>query len=75
MHKKELIFTIAFTLSLMSIIYFLGSSITGHVVQTMYCEDGICDEFCKYNKDCTNEGEVCCDVEGFGVCRVECEEE
>ncbi|MBW2990537.1 hypothetical protein KY348_02410 [Candidatus Woesearchaeota archaeon] len=68
MNKESLKFTSLFFLGLIILIYFLGSSITGYVVQTMYCDEDKCQEFCKYDKECKNPGELCCDKGGFGVC-------
>ncbi len=66
MHTKEAFFISLFVIALSLTLYFLGGSVTGLVVQTMYCE-GDCQEFCKFNTDCA-PNQVCCDKSGFGVC-------
>ena len=72
MEKKDLIFRFVLIILLIAPFYFLGSSITGFVTQTMHCEDGGCNEYCRFNSDCF-EG-VCCDKGSFGVCGSSCEE-
>ncbi|MBS1267209.1 MAG: hypothetical protein MAG795_01181 [Candidatus Woesearchaeota archaeon] len=66
MQRKEAVFVSLFIITLSITLYFLGSSVTGRVVQTMHC-DGDCQEFCKFNTDCAPD-QVCCDKKGFGVC-------
>lgn len=68
MDKRELLFTVVFVFSLTILLYYLGSSITGFATQSMYCEDGTCKEFCKFNSDCTAADEFCCQKEDFGIC-------
>ena len=77
MDNRDWIFTITFIVSLALSLYFLGSSITGFVVQSMHCPGSICKELCRFNTDCTGTNEICCDIGGFGVCEKvsECEEE
>jgi len=67
MDRRDWTFTLVFIVSLLISLYFLGASITGRLVQSMYCEDGVCKEFCRFNTDCSGD-EMCCDYGGFGVC-------
>ena len=52
MKKRDIFFLLAFVISLGTIFYFLGTSITGYAVHEKYCENGVCKEFCKSNFDC-----------------------
>lgn len=61
-------FGIAFVIALTLTLYFLGTSITGLVVQSMHCDQGKCAEFCRYTSDCAGIDEMCCDISGYGVC-------
>lgn len=61
-------FAITFVVGLTLTLYFLGTSITGLMVQSMYCDQGECKEFCRFTSDCTGVDEMCCDVNGYGVC-------
>jgi len=70
MHAKDLTFTVIFVTTLVVLLYFLGVSITGYVAQSMYCEKGICREFCRFDSDCINGKETCCQKDDFGVCEV-----
>ncbi|MDD5087079.1 MAG: hypothetical protein PHV16_04990 [Candidatus Nanoarchaeia archaeon] len=67
MEKKEIVFLVSLFIAFSLLLYFIGTSITGYVVQSMYCEDGICKEFCKFNSDCSGK-EICCQLGDFGVC-------
>jgi len=67
MEKKELIAITIFVAGLTLVAYLLGSSITGYIVQTMYCEDGLCKEFCQYSSDCFGE-KICCQKNDLGIC-------
>jgi hypothetical protein len=61
-------FAVVFTVGIVLTLYFLGTSITGFMVQSMYCDQGECREFCIYETDCTKLDEMCCDINGYGVC-------
>lgn len=67
MRKSERIFVFVFFISLAVLLFCLGISITGYFIQTMYCEQGTCKEFCRFNSDCSAD-EICCDKIDFGVC-------
>ncbi|MFH1317008.1 MAG: hypothetical protein ABII01_05810 [Candidatus Woesearchaeota archaeon] len=67
--KKDIMIIGIFILSILASVYFLSSSITGYVVQTMYCDEQDCDELCNTDSDCSISDEVCCDQNGFGVCK------
>jgi hypothetical protein len=69
MEKQDWLFASAFMISFLAMLYLLGSSITGYVTQTQFCDDGICTDFCRFNADCNYPYDVCCDEGGFGVCR------
>jgi len=66
------LFGAVFLLTFMVTLYFLGSSITGYISQSMHCEDGFCYRMCNSDSDCTtNKG--CCDNGGYGICKSECD--
>ncbi|MBT4648003.1 hypothetical protein HN827_05845 [archaeon] len=67
MERKDIIFLITFSLALASSIFYLGNSITGNVVQSQFCENGICNDFCRFDSDC-NTNSICCNVKDNGVC-------
>ena len=67
MDKQNFLFTVVLILGVGFLLYVFGAAITGNIVQSMYCQDGICKEFCKFNTDCI-QGESCCMNDGFGVC-------
>ncbi|NQU98493.1 hypothetical protein HQ533_03430 [Candidatus Woesearchaeota archaeon] len=71
MKEREIAFLFVFIVGLTGLIYFLGASITGHVVQSMYCGDGECKELCDSDVDCFTG--VCCDVGGYGICEDSCD--
>ncbi len=75
--KQKQIITILSIVFLITIIYFLGSNITGYLLQTMYCEDGVCHEICRYQADCENPEEICCAQDNFAICKESnlCEQE
>ena len=68
MIRKDLPFSSLFFLTMILLVYFLGASITGNVVQSMYCEEDECKELCNYISDCSDITRICCDKGGFGVC-------
>ncbi len=74
MEKQNRLFIYAFVYTLGVLLFFLGSSITGNVVQTGYCDDTRCYDYCKTNSDCSLN-EVCCQEKDFGICKTECEAE
>lgn len=67
MPDKELIFLVSFIAAFLASFFFIGGTITGLVTQTMYCEEGECKEFCRFDSDCIGN-EVCCNRYGSGVC-------
>ncbi|MFC2135881.1 hypothetical protein ACFLTH_14795 [Bacteroidota bacterium] len=70
MKDEDLAFTLVFAFSLVFLLFLLGNSVTGYLVQTMYCEDGVCKELCSSDSDCG--AEICCDLGGFGACDTSC---
>ncbi len=74
MEKRERLFAYSFVYTLGMLFFFLGSSITGNVVQTGYCDDLNCYDYCKTNSDCSLN-EACCQEQNFGICKTECENE
>lgn len=68
MKKEEVEFTLAFAVSLVLLLYFMGASVTGFVTQSMYCMGGACKEFCETNSDCALGSQVCCNKGSFGAC-------
>ena len=74
MEKRERLFVYSFVYTLGILIFFLGSSITGKVVQTSYCDGLNCYDYCKTNSDCSLN-EVCCQEQNFGICKTNCEQE
>ncbi|KYK26750.1 hypothetical protein AYK26_04725 [Euryarchaeota archaeon SM23-78] len=75
MDRDEFAFSSILFLALVLLLYFIGSSITGLTIQTMYCEEGVCKEFCDFLPDCNDKTKICCDKGGFGVCEdpINCE--
>lgn len=69
---RDKLFTLSFILTMTLLLYFLGNSITGHVIQTSYCDDSGCHEFCTSSTECSAQ-EVCCQVQDFGVCKSGCD--
>ena len=67
MEKREVVFLVLLFVTFTTLLYFLGTSITGYVVQSMYCNNGVCKEFCMFNSDCVGN-EICCEIGDFGVC-------
>jgi len=67
MEKKEVVFSVAFVGCLGVLLFFLGSSITGLITQTMFCENGVCRKLCRTDYDCVRN-ELCCNHGGIGVC-------
>lgn len=74
MEKRERLFVYSFVYTLGILIFFLGSSITGKVVQTGYCDGLNCYEYCKTKSDCSLN-EICCSEQNFGICKTDCEKE
>ena len=74
MEKQERLFAYAFVYTLGILLFFLGSSITGNVVQTSYCDGLDCYDYCKTNSDCSLN-EVCCQEQKFGICKADCKKE
>ena len=70
MEKREVVFLVLLFVTFATLLYFLGTSITGHVVQSMYCEKGVCKEFCRFDSDCIGREEICCQKGDFGVCEL-----
>ncbi len=69
MHKKDILFVTIFFIALSSILYFTGTAITGYVVQSISCQEGVCQELCSYHTDCIDEDMVCCEEGDISVCR------
>ena len=74
MNQRDLMFVLGFAISLVILVYFLGTSIIGYVTQSMYCDEEGCKEFCRFNTDCINP-QVCCQKDDFGVCGSSCTDE
>ena len=74
MEQRQFLFTLSFMATLGLLLFFLGSSITGQVVQTMYCDNATCYDFCTAKTDCL-AGEICCQEQTFGLCKDSCETE
>jgi len=68
---KEKAFAMCFVVSLMVSLFLLGSSITGYITGTMYCENGKCHEQCRFDSDCA--AGLCCDGGTSGYCIDICE--
>ena len=68
MKRRDLVFTVVLLSTLGILLYFWGASITGYISHSMYCYDGLCKEFCRFDTDCLVMGEVCCERGDFGVC-------
>ena len=73
MEKQERLFLYSFVYTLGILLFFLGSSITGKVVQTAYCDSLNCYDYCTTNTDCAL-GEVCCSEKDFGICKTDCDD-
>jgi len=76
MDPRDLVFPIVFVICLGVTAYFLGSSITGSVIETMHCDTNGCAPFCKTNFDCLDSNTACCQEKDFGICKPvkECEQ-
>ncbi len=74
MEKQDKTFIITFLLTLTLLVFLLRGTITGHVVQTSYCDDTDCYEFCTKESDC-GFTEKCCQERDFGICKEDCEKE
>ncbi|MBU0980781.1 MAG: hypothetical protein KJ709_08310 [Nanoarchaeota archaeon] len=72
MKSQRLVFLVVFISVLFLVTFFFTSSITGMVIQTMYCDNDECREFCSSDADC-DPGQACCDNNGYGVCGDGCE--
>lgn len=64
---QEYLFVAALMLSLASLAWFLGASITGFASQSMYCDGLRCAPTCIFDTDCPVD-QRCCDAGGFGLC-------
>ncbi len=73
MERKDIAFICLFVVCIGVMLYYLGTSITGYAVQSMYCENGICQDLCRSDLDCFFEDEMCCLEDGIGVCRLSSE--
>jgi len=73
MEKTDLKFVVLFIATLGFLFFALGTSITGNVVQTAYCNEKGCFDFCKTNSDCIIGR--CCEEKTFGICKQECDQE
>jgi tetratricopeptide (TPR) repeat protein len=68
--NRNVVFLFVFLLSLSSLFFFFGNSITAHVVSnTMYCDTTGCYELCNTNINCKEPDTICCDSNGIGVCK------
>jgi len=76
MKRHDIAFIVLFVMTLSLSIYSLGVSITGHVIQTKFCDQDDCKDFCRSNSDCLTIGEMCCKKGDIGVCEDQtvCEE-
>ena len=73
MKHQDIKFLIVFLGTLGFLFFALDSSITGKVVQTSFCDDSGCYDFCKTQSDCSVG--VCCQEQDFGICKQDCEQE
>ena len=69
MDRNDIILIVVFISLVGGLVYLLGASLTGFVTQTMYCEDGKCSKFCKFDHECMDDSLICCYEQGAGVCR------
>jgi hypothetical protein len=67
MHRDELMLVAFIAICSGVLIYSLGASVTGYVIQTTYCKEGWCNDYCRFDPDCST-GQVCCEMQNFGVC-------
>jgi hypothetical protein len=74
MRERDWYFLVSFIISIVALSYFLAGTMTGRVVQSMYCTDEGCFEFCISHDDCYPD-ELCCERLGKGVCMRECQKE
>ena len=76
MTRNDILLIVLFAVSASLLVYALGATITGYFMKTMYCDGEMCKDYCRFNSGCSGD-EVCCDMQGFGVCRSasECEKE
>jgi len=70
---KNKVFLVSFLATLTLLTYFLGSSITGQVTKTSYCDVTGCYELCISDTDCMDNN-VCCAARNFGICKESCTE-
>ncbi|MBN2422423.1 hypothetical protein JXB41_04295 [Candidatus Woesearchaeota archaeon] len=72
MENKDKFYVFIFIGLFSIILIYMGSSITGWLIQSMYCNDEGCTNFCRINQDCSID-EVCCQAENTGICKLKTE--